>query len=76
MVGLKLTDPFKITTEMLTNYAREQLDRPKGNKTAEAIAQVLAGIRVSRYYRVDIPEPGRNLMAREFLKGVLTDGPV
>lgn len=73
MVGMKFTDPHKIVTEMLTKYAYAQLSRPMGNKTAEAIAQMLAGARIARYYRVDIPEKERNLIAREFLRGILTD---
>ena len=73
MVGMKFTDPHKIVTELLTKYAYTQLSRPVGNKTAESIAHYLTGMRVSRYYRADIPEGQRNLMAREFLRGVLTD---
>ena len=73
MVGMKFTDPHTIVTELLTKYTYTQLSRPMGNKTAESMAHMLAGMRISRYYRVDIPEGERNLMAREFLRGVLTD---
>ncbi len=73
MVGMKLTDPHTIVTEMLTKYAYKQLSRPMGNKTAEALAQYLAGMRIARRYRVDIPKGERNLMAREFLRGILSD---
>jgi len=73
MVGMKLTNPHKVVTEALVKYADAQLRRSTGNKTAESIAHYLAGMRISRYYRVDIPEGQRNLMAREFLRGVLTD---
>ena len=73
MTGMKFTDPHKVVTELLTRYTRKQLSRPGGNITAEAIGHTLAGMRVSRYYRVDIPEAQRNLMAREFLRGILAD---
>lgn len=73
MLGMKLTDPHKIVTDILTNYASAELSSPRGNKTAEALAHLLSGMRISRYYRVDIPEGSRNLMAREFLRGILTD---
>lgn len=73
MVGMKFADPHKIVTKYLTDYARAELSRSGGNKTAEALAHMLAGMRVSRYYRVDIAEGERNLIAREFLRGVLAD---
>lgn len=73
MVGMKFTDPHKIVTEYLTEYAHKQLGRPGGNKTAEGLAHLLAGMRISRRYRMDIPEGERNFMAREFLRGILTD---
>lgn len=76
MVGLHRTDPSKITMELLTDYVRGKLERSPGNKTAQSLAHMLAGLRVSRYYRMDMPEPGHSLISREFLRGVLTDGPI
>ncbi len=73
MVGMKFTDPHAIVTGILTEYTLKELARPTGNKTAEAMGHMLAGMRISRYYRVDMPEPGRNLIAREFLLGMLSD---
>ncbi len=73
MVGMKFTDPHKIVTEYLTQYAYKRLSQPMGDKTAEGLAQLLAGMRIANHYRVDIPEGERNLMAREFLRGVLAD---
>ncbi|SBV90765.1 hypothetical protein KL86DPRO_10083 [uncultured delta proteobacterium] len=76
MVGMKFTDPHKIVTEYLTEYACKHLSGSRGNITAEGLAHVLAGMRISRYYRMDIPESDRNFMAREFLRGILTDSAV
>lgn len=76
MTNLQLSDPFRITTEMLTDYVREQFGRPAATKTAESLAHLLAGIRVSEYYRTDISEADRTLLAREFLRGVLADDSV
>lgn len=73
MVTMKLTDPHKIVTQFLTQYASEQLSRPTGNTTAEVIAHMLAGMRMANRYRLDIPEGERNYMAREFLRGILAD---
>lgn len=76
MVGMKFTDPHKVVMDYLTEYTCKQLGRSGGNKTAEGLAHWLAGMRISRYYRKDIPESERNLMAREFLRGILTDSAV
>jgi len=73
MVGIKLTDPHKVVTAYLTDFANAELANSRGNKTAELIANMLVGMRISRHYRMDIPEDKRNLIAREFLRGVLTD---
>ena len=73
MVGMKFTDPHKIVMEMLSQYVTKQLSRPSSNTTAEVMANHLAGVRFARSYRVDIPEGTRNLMAREFLRGILSD---
>jgi hypothetical protein len=73
MVGMKFTDPHTVVTEYLTQYAYTQLGRSNGNKTAECLAHLLAGMRISRYYRRDIPEGERNYKAREFLRGILAD---
>lgn len=73
MVGVKLTDPHKMMMQYLADYAYSQLSRSTGNKTAESLAHMLAGMRIAQYYRVDIPEGKRNSMAREFLRGILAD---
>jgi len=73
MVGMKFTDPHKIVTEMLSGYVERQLSRPSSNTTAEVMANHLVGMRFARSYRMDIPDGKRNLMAREFLRGVLSD---
>ena len=73
MVGAKFTDPHKVVTELLTDYVNRQLSRPTGNKMAETMAHHLVGMRTARKYRVDISEEKRNVMAREFLRGVLSD---
>ena len=73
MVGMKYADPSKIVASMLTDYVRKELAQNNNNKTAESIGYTLAGIRISRMYRRDISEPTRNLVAREFLRGILTD---
>ena len=73
MVGMKFTDPHKIVTEYLTKFAYNELTESTGNKTAEGLAYYLAGMRISRHYRMDIPESTRNVVAREFLRGILTD---
>ena len=75
MEAMKMGDSHKIVMEMLSNYVGRQLNQARPTKTAEVLAHLLAGIRVTRHYRVDIPEPGRSLMAREYLRGVLTDFP-
>lgn len=68
-------DAHTIVTGLLTDYVTRQLDSPNPTKTAESIGQMLAGMRISRYYRVDIPESARSLLAREYLRGILTDRP-
>ena len=73
MVGIKLTDPHSIVTAMLTDYANAQLKSSSMNKTAESFGHLLAGMRISRYYRRDISEQDRNVIAHEFLRGVLAD---
>lgn len=73
MVGMKVTDPHKIVTTMMTEYTLKQLNGSYTNKTAEAIGHMLAGMRVSRHYRRDVPEAERYTMAREFLRGILAD---
>ena len=76
MEGRILTaDSHTLVTGLLTDYVKGQLANPRPTKTAESLGQMLAGVRISRYYRVDIPEPGRSLMAREYLLGILTDRP-
>lgn len=63
----------EIVADMLARYADEQLSRPYGNKTAESIAHLLAGMRVTERYRVEPSQGQRNSLAHEFLRGVLTD---
>lgn len=76
MAAVKLDgDAHKIVMTLLNNYVQRQLADARPTKTAEALGHLLAGIKISRYYRVDIPEPGRTLMAREYLRGILTDRP-
>jgi hypothetical protein len=74
MVGMKIGDPHKIVMGLLTRYVRGELDgADTPTKTAEALSHLLAGIRVSRLYRRDVPEQARNSLAREYLRGILTD---
>ncbi|CAK7063913.1 MAG: hypothetical protein DELT_01553 [Desulfovibrio sp.] len=73
MVGMKFGDPHAIVTSLLTDYVQKELAKGSGNKTAESLASTLAGVRISRQYRRDIPESDRNVIAREFLRGILAD---
>lgn len=73
MVGMKYGDPHKIVVSMLTDYVQKELARNNNNKVAESMGHMLAGMRISRLYRRDIAEPARNLIAREFLRGILAD---
>lgn len=73
MVGMKFGDPHTIVTEMLTAYARRELARGSGNVVAESLANLLAGARIARQFRRDIPESQRNVLAREVLRGILAD---
>lgn len=73
MVGMKFGDPHRIVTEMLTEFVRKELRTNSSNKTAEGIGYLLAGERMSRRYRRDIAEPLRNVVAREYLRGILAD---
>ena len=76
MEALKLNaDAHTIVMGLLHNYVQRQMQEPGPTKTAETLGHMLAGIKTSRYYRVDIPESGRALMAREYLLGILTDRP-
>ena len=68
-------DAHTVVTDFLSDYVKGQLSSPYPTKTAESIGQMLAGEKIANYYRVDIPEPGRSLMAREYLLGILTDRP-
>lgn len=70
MIG---SDSHEIVADMLVKYADKQLSRPNGNKTAESIAHLLAGMRVTEYYRVEPGQGQRNSLAHEFLRGVLAD---
>jgi hypothetical protein len=73
MLGMKFNDPHKIVTEMMADYVLKELGNNSYNKTVESLAYVLAGICTSRRYRRDLAEPERNLIAREYLRGVLAD---
>ncbi|GHV50403.1 hypothetical protein FACS1894168_1460 [Deltaproteobacteria bacterium] len=74
MLGMKLGDPHHIVMGMLTKYVNNQMSGDKiPTKTAEAIGSLLTGIRVSRLYRRDIAELTRNVISREYLRGILTD---
>lgn len=73
MVGMKFNDPHKIVMEMLTQYVRKELTTGSPSKTAEAMGNILAGVRTSRLYRRDVAEPLRNVIAREYLRGILAD---
>lgn len=75
MVGTKYGDPHKIVMGFITNYVRRQMGGARPNKTAEAMAHLLAGVRTSRLYRVDIREAERNVVAHEYLRGILADRP-
>lgn len=73
MVGMQYGDPHTMVVNMLTDYVRKELARDSTNIVAESMGHMLAGMRVSRLYRRDIAEPGRNVIAREFLRGILAD---
>lgn len=73
MVGMKFGDPHKIVMGLITSYVQKELGTTTPNKTAEAMGHLLTGIRVSRLYRRDLAEPLRNIIAREYLRGILTD---
>ena len=75
MEGMKIGDPYKIVMGMIRSYVQRQYADDRPTMTAELLANTLTGVRWARYYRVDLPEPGRNLMAREMLRGVITDRP-
>lgn len=73
MLGLLLADSHEIVTAQMRNYVERQIDSGSVNKTAEAIGHYLAGMKISRYYRVDMTEPEKTLISRQFLRGVLAD---
>lgn len=68
------TDAHTIVTNLLTDFAGQHL--ASGNKTAEALSHLLAGMRTAEYYRVDLNKDRPTVIAREYLRGVLADSAV
>ena len=74
MAAMKLGNTYEMVLTMLTRHVQSRLKK-NGNPGApvQGLANLIAGLRVSRQYRRDIPEHLRNIVSREYLRGILTD---
>lgn len=73
MVAAKLGDPRAVVMGFVAQYVKRELARTYPNKTAEVMGNLLVGVKVAQHCRTDLSESVGSVLAREYLRGVLTD---